>query len=209
MNDNGEVVGDFPDAAGVWHGFLRDARGNYTILDAPEAGTAANEGTFAKVINATGQIAGYYADSNTVYHGFIRDSSGNYTSFDAPGGGVIPFTGTQLDGINSTGEIAGYYFDKSFNTHSYFRDASGTITDFDVPGATVDSSVATNDSGTILGAWAGTGFTTGFLRTSDGSIGTFSVPTANNGTGPTSINNKGHVTGWYLDSSSVTHGFVF
>src|SRR2546422_1050789 len=72
INDGGQVAGTYVDSAGVWHGFLRDATGNYTILDAPNAGTGINQGTFAKLINANGQIAGYYADANTVYHGFIR-----------------------------------------------------------------------------------------------------------------------------------------
>jgi len=187
----------------VWHGFLRDATGNYTILDAPNAGTGINQGTFAKLINANGQIAGYYADANTVYHGFIRDQFGNYSSFDAPGSGTQAFLGTQPAGLNAAGEIAGYYFDNSFNTHAFVRDTSGNVTSFDVPTSTITSSVSINDSGKILGAWAGTAQTNGFLRDSAGHLTTFSVPITNTGTFPSNINNHGHVTGLYGDSKSV------
>ena len=63
--------------------------------------------------------------------------------------------------------------------------------------------VTFEDSGKILGAWAGTAQTNGFLRDSAGHLTTFSVPITNTGTFPSNINNHGHVTGLYGDSKSV------
>lgn len=53
------------------HGFLRDRKGDFTILDAPGAGTGFNQGTFAVSINQLGLVAGNYSDAPRVSHGFL------------------------------------------------------------------------------------------------------------------------------------------
>ena len=65
INPDGNIVGDFQDGAGMFHGFLRTVSG-YTSIDFPAA-TA----THAQGINPGGAIVGTYTDSNKVTHGFL------------------------------------------------------------------------------------------------------------------------------------------
>jgi hypothetical protein len=65
INPDGNIVGDFQDSAGVFHGFLRTS-GGYTSIDFPAA-TASH----AQGINPGGAIAGIYTDTNKVTHGFL------------------------------------------------------------------------------------------------------------------------------------------
>ena len=72
INDSGQIVGYYYDAASYQHGFLLD-QGSYTTLDVP-----GSYGTYAHGINAAGQIVGYYWD-HTGQHGFLLDN-GSYTT---------------------------------------------------------------------------------------------------------------------------------
>jgi uncharacterized membrane protein len=65
INPDGNIVGDFKDGAGVFHGFLRTS-GGYTSIDFPAA-TASH----AQGINPGGAIVGMYTDTNKVTHGFL------------------------------------------------------------------------------------------------------------------------------------------
>jgi uncharacterized membrane protein len=65
INPDGDIVGDFQDSAGMFHGFLRTVSG-YTSIDFPAA-TA----THAQGINPGGAIVGTYTDTNKVTHGFL------------------------------------------------------------------------------------------------------------------------------------------
>jgi probable HAF family extracellular repeat protein len=67
INSAGVVVGSFGDAKGHSHGFIRDAAGHFTILNAPHASS-----TWAIGINASGQVTGFYVvGTETVAHAFI------------------------------------------------------------------------------------------------------------------------------------------
>jgi hypothetical protein len=59
----------------------------------------------------------------------------------------------------------------------------------------------------ITGIYYGCGTAHGFVRDRDGKITTFDPP-GSTYTMPTSINDAGAITGWYVDASSVTHGFL-
>jgi uncharacterized membrane protein len=65
INPGGNIVGEFRDLTGVFHGFLRTAEG-YTSIDFPAA-----IGTHAQGINPGGAIVGTYTDLNNVTHGFL------------------------------------------------------------------------------------------------------------------------------------------
>lgn len=71
INREGQIVGYDNDFHDVNHGFVRAPSGAITLLDAPGAGTAPFQGTFATSTNAAGMIAGYYTDSSNVAHGFL------------------------------------------------------------------------------------------------------------------------------------------
>ena len=65
INPDGNIVGDFQDGVGMFHGFLRIGN-EYTVIDFPAA-----TGTHAQGINAQGAIVGTYTDTNKVTHGFL------------------------------------------------------------------------------------------------------------------------------------------
>ena len=110
---------------------LSAAAGAQTItsFDAPGAGTAAGQGTFAFGITPAGLTTGYYVDPSGVSHGFLRAKDGGITSFDAPGAGTVPWS------INPDGVITGQYVDATGLSHGFVRTPDGAITSFDAPGA--------------------------------------------------------------------------
>ena len=59
INDRGDVVGPYTDAAGVQHGFRVDRRGCLVLVDYPGAPRSKNE---ALGINDRGQIVGVYGN---------------------------------------------------------------------------------------------------------------------------------------------------
>jgi hypothetical protein len=158
-------------------------------------------------------------------HGFVRAASGTFTSFDAPGAVVVRNRGTLPFAIDEGGDVTGMYLDAQDAIHGFVRSASGTITDFDVSGAGTSFLQGTlplsmNSSGVITGLELDpNSLIHGFMRAADGTITTFDVPGAGTnvsesqlqleGSGGFSINDSGEIAGSYLDSSSVSHGFVY
>jgi uncharacterized membrane protein len=70
LNDWGAITGIYIDADFVYHGYLRNADGQFSTVDAADS-----VGTGFVAINELGAITGYYIDANNVYHGFLRVSS--------------------------------------------------------------------------------------------------------------------------------------
>jgi hypothetical protein len=60
-------VGSFLDPSNTSHGFVRDAWGNFTLIQFPGASVTAG----VLGINDSGTIVGNYFDQNHVEHGFI------------------------------------------------------------------------------------------------------------------------------------------
>jgi hypothetical protein len=221
INPAGEIAGQYIDANGVYHGFLRFANGTITTYDVPAAGTGPGQGGYGESIDPAGEITGEYSDAGSVWHGFIRFRDGAIIVFDAPGAGTGPGQGTfvaTVSGITPAGEITGYYFDGSNVAHGYVRTPDGAITTFDAPDA---------GTGAFEGTYVGSinpkaqvtcfyvdesGVYHGYLRAPDGTITTIDAPGA--GTGPgegtlaANINSAGEIVGNYVDSSGVNHGFL-
>src|SRR2546421_7895323 len=59
-----------------------------TKFDAPGAGTAAGQGTFANGMNTSGAVTGFIPDANAARHGFLRAPDGTFTIFDDPAAGT-------------------------------------------------------------------------------------------------------------------------
>jgi hypothetical protein len=69
INDLGMITGEYLDANGFGHGFLRSREGKLTTFDVPGAG---GYGTTPIAVNLEGAIVGYYTDSNYLFHAFLR-----------------------------------------------------------------------------------------------------------------------------------------
>jgi hypothetical protein len=72
-----------------------------------------------------------------------------------------------------------------------------------------------NDFGAITGYYLdANNVYRGFVRNPEGKVTSFDAPAADttpgsyNGTFPVSINDEGAITGYYLDSKEVNHGFL-
>lgn len=145
INAGGAVVGIYVDSASVHHSFLRDSNGAITILDAPGAGTAANEGTELVDMNASGVIVGGInvgvVNGVGTTHSVIRSAGGNYTVFDPPQSGAHT---SFANGINDDGVVVGEYRDANLVRHGYIRNLDGTFTILDDPDAAQLPLSATN-----------------------------------------------------------------
>jgi hypothetical protein len=163
-----------------------NARGGNTTIttfDAPGAGTAADQGTIAFAVNLSGAIAGFTRDTNNARHGFLRSPDGTFTIFDDPNAGTCS---------TSCGNIQ-----PGQGTRAYAINPSGQITGF-----------YSDNSGRCHG----------YVRAADGTFTQIDAPDA--GTGPfpqgtfpsnitpMGINPAGAIIGFYVDASSVQHGFL-
>lgn len=230
----GDVSGFYRGIDDVAHGFLRTSNGTFTSFDVAAAGTSALQGTFPFSINSSGTITGLYRDASSVNHGFVGPAAGPFTTFDAPGAAgsssgitkkLLCCGGTFALNIDAAGDVAGIYTDKNVVGHGFVRAANGTftapidapesITTATFPGTLVDG---INASGVVLGDYQdASGALHGFVRAANGTFtspldatgaGTAGLGPLPGGTASLRINDSGVITGGYLDSSFVTHGFV-
>jgi hypothetical protein len=82
----GTISGNYLDANGVNHGFLRASDGTFTTFDVSQAGTGSSQGTVPAGSNPSNATVGQYFDSNFVSHGFVRAADGTIVTFDRAGG---------------------------------------------------------------------------------------------------------------------------
>lgn len=230
INDLGVIAGTYYDATGYSHGFLRSLNGKFTTFDAPSAG---GYGTTAIALNLEGAVVGYYTDANFLFHSFVRYPDGKFSAFLVPGqcetNGSEGCYGSELSNINLLGVSAGNYMDKTANLvqHGLIRHADGSFTTFEAPGAGTGQGQGTgcpgcfaglNRFGAIAGIYTDSNYVYhGFLRTSDGNFKSFNAPGAGKGSGqgtgcpsdcPVSLNNRGAITGVYIDAQNVYHVYL-
>ncbi len=164
INASGTAAGTYVDTNGVFHGFLRTSDGTITVVDAPGAGTIANEGTELTDINAGGVIVGGInvgiVDGVNTTHSFILAADGTYTMFDPPQSGAHS---SLAEGINDGGVVVGTYRDANLVRHGYLRQPDGTFVSFDDPNAAPlplsTENIGTtphriNASGTVVGVYS-------------------------------------------------------
>lgn len=230
INDLGTVAGEYADANGFSHGFLRASNGKFTKFDAPGAG---GYGTFPVALNREGAVVGYYTDSNYVFYAFLRNPDGTFKTFAGPGACATSTStgcfGNEATNISISGTIVGNYMDGNFISHGLVRRPDGKILSYDVPGAGTEPG---SYQGTVCpGCFSGfnvrgdiaatyvdaNNVIHGFVRDPEGRFTTFDVPGAGTGafqgTGcfsdcPVSLNNRGALTGVYVDANYVQHGYL-
>ena len=230
INDLGVITGEYWDANGFGHGFLRSPEGKFTSFDVPGVG---GYGTTPIAINVEGAIVGYYTDANYLFHAFLRTPAGTFTMWVGPGACDTSTStgcyGSAAFNINVFGTIAGGYEDNSGNFvgHGLIRGPDGTLTPFDAPGAGTGSYQGTscpgcspglNQWGAIAGIYSDANSVNhGFLRSREGKFTTFDAPGAGTasyqGTGcpsdcPTSLNDSGAIMGTYIDANYTYHGYL-
>lgn len=159
INDLGQIVGDYLDSSGVYHGFeLSDKK--FTTIDVPFAGAT---GTNADAINNSGEIVGSWSDSG-VTQGFTL-IDGTYTSLNYPGADY-----TFAFDVNNEGDIVGSYASPDSNGSQCYLLSGGTYTSISVPGAAWTEGIAINDAGVIVGYYgiSGSSLIQGFVLSGGG-----------------------------------------
>jgi hypothetical protein len=180
----------------------------YKIIDAP--GELA---TFAFAINDHGDIAGAVLDFAGNAHGYVTDREGeNLRLVDFPGA-----TLTNVSGMNDRGDIVGQYLDNSGTSHGYSL-IDGVFSTVDFPNSIFDAAVGINDSREIAGIFQGADFSIHGYRLADGvftAIDDPDAPAFNAGTPNaftitevSSINTRGDVAGFFLDTNDFGHSFL-
>ncbi len=162
VNSAGSVVGSYADATAT-HGFLRERDGNYTTFDPPGAAF-----TQPNAINLRGAITGMYCTTSACL-GFVRDNHGKFTTIDYPGAvnGTVPMS------INDRGEIAGLWYDAADTSHIFLRERDGTLIGLDPPESIYVFQVVIDNEGKLVGYYADTKVTYGFVRDRLGNFETF------------------------------------
>src|SRR5215475_15773110 len=149
-------------------------------------------------------------------------SAQTITTFDAPGAGTGPLQGTYALDIEPSGTTIGFVRAADDVRHGFIRSHDGRFTIFDAPGAGTGAgqgtrAYSTNASGSITGHFTDSADTAhGYVRSNQGVITVFDAPGAgtgiNRGTfpfnSPNLISPDGTITGYYVDSAFVNHGFV-
>jgi hypothetical protein len=120
-------------------------------------------------------------------HGFIRSSSGTITTIDVPAAGTAAGQGTAVTALDSAGDVGGLYTDANNVAHGFVRSSSGTFSTFDAP-ATAGTSPGIfpfsypfrfDTAGDLSGVYLDSNDVVyGFVRSSTGTITTFTAPDA-------------------------------
>jgi hypothetical protein len=171
INPAGAVTGWFIDASNVIHGYIRDSHGVITPFDAPGAGTAAFQGTYAWSINQNGLVTAAFSDPLGMLHGYLRYADGSFRIFDAPGAIKNPGQGTMPEGISPAGVIFGNFIDPDGVNYGFRRAWNGKITRFRVDAAGTGTGQGTvpltvNSAGQAVGSYFDSNFVIhGFLIT--------------------------------------------
>jgi len=213
INNKGDIVGYYTDAAGAYHGFVRSARGEFSVIDDP-ASTSAPSATIAQAINDWGVVVGFWFDSNFNFHGFVRQVDGSFTTVDAPGDLV-----TECYHINDLGEVGGDWIDATtFTWHGMLLHANGKLVTFDAQNAAGDTFGGLGQALNLEGSFAGTYADAnnglhGYVRYSNGKFAEFTAPGGGDsgfaGTWSASLNLLGTVVGYSVEpDGSTLDGYV-
>jgi len=120
---------------------------------------------------------------------------------------------TQVIGINNTGTTDGFYVDNNGVTHG-FTDINGTFATVDYPGTAFNQLLGQNDMGQASGYFSmsqnnstpDTPYV--YNELGGGVFQTIFIPAAVGGAQATGINNSQQISGFYIDSAGVNHGFL-
>jgi hypothetical protein len=212
IDNSGDVVGVYTDAAGADHGFLRSSNGTVTALASPPgAGSGQGQGTFPTGITDRGVIVGYYVGTDGVAHGYAQGPGGRFTVIDAPGAGGAAGQGTFIFSVSDRGIICGGYVN-SGNVEFGFVDSHGQFTSIDDPATPQTAAGGTDADGFAGGVVVGDyvdqqGIERGYLERDD-RFETVADPRGSEGTVITAANGRLTLVGFSITGGGVEHGLI-
>jgi hypothetical protein len=216
IDNAGDVVGVYTDAAGASRGFLRRPSGTITALPSPPgAGTGSGQGTFPAGITDGGEIVGFFIDTGGVVHGYTQSPDGQFTVINAPGAGDAAGQGTFLFSVDDRGIICGGYVAPG-NVEFGLVDRGGRFTSIDDPATQHNAAGGTIADGfaqdMVVGDYVDQqGGEAGYLER-DGNFLRVADPAGNDapsqGTVITATNDQLVLSGFYITSSGADHGLL-
>ena len=102
INNEGDIVGSYTDAAGGTHGSVHSRQGTCTIIDNTSS-TSSPPATLAQAINDWGVVVGFWSHSTGNSHGYVRQVDGTLIPFE-PAGALVYSQGYH---INDRGVVGG------------------------------------------------------------------------------------------------------
>jgi hypothetical protein len=157
-------------------------------------------------INNSLRIAGYHNFAEN--SGFVLKLPVGFATENYPNSMM-----TQVIGINNTGTTDGFYVDAAGTTHG-FIDIKGTFSTVDYPGTAFNQLLGQNDMGQASGYYSmspnnstpDTPYV--YNELGGGVFQTIFIPAAVGGAQATGVNNSQQISGFYIDSAGVNHGFL-
>jgi len=199
INNTGQMVGAYYDAAFQQHGFI-DTNGTFTTLDFPGATATQLHG-----INDSGQVVGLYCASDGTCHGFYYDGT-TFTTIEPKN--VME---SSLEKINNSGQMAGWAEDLASVDHAFTYDSStSSFSSLRPPRGDDGVAHGINNLGFVVGRYS-VGSTEPAFLYGGGRYRQIAYPAANT-TEAQDINDSGAVVGFLtLDSQRGTqyHGFLY
>ncbi|HZI57040.1 MAG TPA: hypothetical protein VFF39_09710 [Verrucomicrobiae bacterium] len=197
LNNRGQMVGFYRDAAKVVHGYFQDG------TDIQEITFPNAHKTFPAAINNAGEITGSYSDG-VRFHGFTLER-GVFTTVDFPGAAF-----TNISDLNDRGDLVGLYLDTSGGFHGFTLDKNG-FTSFDDPAATFPSpstqAFGINNRKVVNGDSVDANGNSNAFVLAHGVFHSVNVPGAVS-TALLGLNDSNDQVGNYIDQAGVTHGFL-
>ncbi len=198
LNNNSVVVGSFVDANSAYEGYVYEG-GTYKAIVFP--GSVAF--TQASGINDLNTVVGEFVGSDHLTHGYLLTPAGKFTQYDVAAG-----ASTYIYRINNAGNFVGF---TSFQGQTVmgFVNIGGTVTKFTFQGD-YTFAYAINSKNDTVGDFITpppTSITHGFYRDAAGTMTQIDYPGALE-TVCLGINDLGEITGYYLDTNNVAHGFI-
>jgi|HubBroStandDraft_3_1064219.scaffolds.fasta_scaffold220326_1 hypothetical protein len=200
INNMGEVVGGYTGAGCSQSecGFT-EVKGVYTGFECSPF-----DETIAFDINNKDEIIGSYAtnDDGAVV-GMVYEGANSCNPVFDP----LATNLTEAWGVNDSGVIVGFYTDSAGNFQG-FRDVDGTYTTIACPDIADTRAFGVNDTNIVVGdTSASTAGPFSGMMYKSGKCTSVNFPKAVS-TSAKGINKTGEISGWYTDSTGVTHGFA-
>ena len=222
INDFGIITGNYLDANGTTHGFVRLPlpRPVYIPVNHPDAVTSFDYdweigpglSTVVIGLNDFGDFVGQYADSHQAGRGFVFHN-GRFIHFDHPQASGVPgfFGQTSMFRINNLSDIVGGYGDSPDpaipSQHGYLYH-NGRFTTIDPPGSLFTQTFALNDRRDVGGFFYDINFIGRAFFYRNGQYTIFDVPGAVSISTVASLNNNGDFGGEFVDALGITHGYI-
>lgn len=133
----------------------------------------------------------------------VAAAQSGFTQIDVPGS-----LSTTATGINNLNQIVGWYItNDSSGTGFEYNNGSFINLNINVPGGSFTQPLAINVTGSIVGVFDSSSGPEGFLLNASG-YSALTGPTGSIRSLATGIDNGGDIAGWYINTASVTQGFL-